>query len=248
MAPVGAARHLEVEEQRAVAGEDRQRPQRPVLLKAAQRRDLFQPRPVFVLEHHAGRIVHDDPADHRRRHDDGERQRIVLEHEGHILADRLGCLAEIGDDLLVGSQRRRRRDHDRRGPCPHGGSRQAAHRREARRRDADNHRQILGALHDPRHHIQRLGRIELLRFAHDAEDGQAIDAAACVEIDHGVDRVRGPAGHRCRKASGQSQRPPWYHCQSPCRFPRPQCSCRLGRQDQRPGNGMPLHHARRIRR
>ncbi len=67
---VGAALHLEIEEQAAIADQDRQRPQRAVLLEAAQRRDLLQARPVLVLEHHAGRPVHHDLADHGGREQD----------------------------------------------------------------------------------------------------------------------------------------------------------------------------------
>src|SRR5664280_2894506 len=54
----GAALHLEIEKQPAIAGQDRQRPQRALLLEGAKCRDLFQPRPVLMLQHHAGWAVH----------------------------------------------------------------------------------------------------------------------------------------------------------------------------------------------
>ena len=53
---VGAALHLEIEEQAAIADQNRHRLQRAVLLIAAQRGDLLQARPVLVLEHDAGRL------------------------------------------------------------------------------------------------------------------------------------------------------------------------------------------------
>ena len=64
---IGAALHFEIQKQPAVTGQDRQRPQRSILLEAAQRGDLFQSGPILMLEHYAGRIVHHDFADHRRR-------------------------------------------------------------------------------------------------------------------------------------------------------------------------------------
>src|SRR6478735_597658 len=44
---IGAALHLEVQEQPAIAAEDRERTERTVLLKVAEGRDLLQPRPVL---------------------------------------------------------------------------------------------------------------------------------------------------------------------------------------------------------
>ena len=52
---IGAALHLVVEEQAVVAAQDGDVAHRAVALEAAQRRDLLQPRPVLVLEHHARR-------------------------------------------------------------------------------------------------------------------------------------------------------------------------------------------------
>ena len=61
---VGAALHLEIEEEAAVATQDRERPQAAFGLEAAQRRDLFESRPILVLQHGATRIVADDAANH----------------------------------------------------------------------------------------------------------------------------------------------------------------------------------------
>ena len=58
-------------------------------LEGAQRRDLLQAGPVLVLEHHARRQLLHDAADHTRRHLHAESERVVLQHEGDVGADRL---------------------------------------------------------------------------------------------------------------------------------------------------------------
>ncbi|MNT34333.1 hypothetical protein D3C72_1703090 [compost metagenome] len=87
---------------------------RAVLLEGPQRRDLLKTRPVFMLQHHARRQVLHDATDHRRCHLHGERERIVLQHEWDVRADRLDCLPVIADDLVISAQRVWRSDHD---PC-----------------------------------------------------------------------------------------------------------------------------------
>ena len=61
----------------------------------------FPVRPVLVLQHDAGGVVGDDPADDVRRHDDAKRQRIVLNDEGNVRPDRFDRLRVVGDDLIV---------------------------------------------------------------------------------------------------------------------------------------------------
>ena len=101
---VRSALHLEIEEQAAVAGEDRERAERSLALKAAQRGDLFQAGPVFVLQHHAGWVVVDDPPDDFGRHHDGEEQRVILNDERDVRADGGDGLGVVVDDLVVGAQ------------------------------------------------------------------------------------------------------------------------------------------------
>ena len=54
-----------------------------------------------MLQHDAGNVVGDDPADDVRRHDDAKRQRIVLNDEGNVRPDRFDRLRVVGDDLIV---------------------------------------------------------------------------------------------------------------------------------------------------
>ena len=49
------------------------------------------------------------------RHQHREGERVVLEHERHVGADRLDRLPVVADDRVVGAQRVRRRDHHARG-------------------------------------------------------------------------------------------------------------------------------------
>ena len=51
--------------------------------------------------------------------------------ERDVRADCLDGLREVGDDLVVGAQRGRRRDHDAGSAGIHRAARQRAHRREA---------------------------------------------------------------------------------------------------------------------
>ncbi len=159
----------------------------PSFSKRLQSRDLLQPRPVLVLEHHAGRIVGDDAADHVRRHDDAKRQRIVLDDEGDVRADRLDRLRVIGHDLVIRAQRGRRGDHDAGRALGHGGVRERPHRRESRRRDADDERQLRRAGDAARDNADRLVVIELRRFAHDAQNGAAVGPGRDIMVDHPVD-------------------------------------------------------------
>ena len=59
---IDSALHLEIEEQAAVAGTYRNAAQLALVLESPERRNLFQARPVFVLQRDAGLIVRDDPA------------------------------------------------------------------------------------------------------------------------------------------------------------------------------------------
>ena len=139
---IDSALHLEIKEEAAVAGQNRNAAQCALLLESPERRNLFQARPVLVLQHDAGRIVGDDPADDVRGHHDTERQRIVLNDEGNVRPDRFDGLRVISHDLVVGAQRRRRGDHHAGRSLRHGGVRQRAHRCESGRRDADDERQF----------------------------------------------------------------------------------------------------------
>ncbi len=65
---------------------------------------------------------------------------------------------------------------------------QRAHRGKARRRDADDHLQLLGALDEAHRDLLGLGRIELRRLAQDAEHRDAVAADLGVEIGQPVDR------------------------------------------------------------
>jgi hypothetical protein len=147
-----------------------------------------------MLHHLAGGIVGHDAADHRGRHHDARRIGIVLHHEWHVAADRLDGVGVIRHDLVVGLERARRRDHHAARAGIHDVFGERAHLGEARRRDADHHRQ---AVHAP-HHLARqrdgLRVGELGRLAHDAEDSHAGDAAADVEVHQpvearGIDRA-----------------------------------------------------------
>jgi hypothetical protein len=84
---VGAALHLEGEEHAAVTAENRHAARLTGIARTAQGRDLVEPRPVLMLEHHAGGVLLDDPHDHLRRHDHIGRERVILDHEGHVRAD-----------------------------------------------------------------------------------------------------------------------------------------------------------------
>ncbi len=153
----------------------------------AQRGNLFQPRPIFVLEHHAGGIVHHDLADHRGRKHHRQRQRIILQHPGNIVADRFDRLLEIARDLIVGAQMRRRRDHHPGRARIHRGARQRAHRGESRRGDADDDLHVPGALHEALCDFLGLRTIELGRLAQNAEHGDAVAADLGIEVGQPVD-------------------------------------------------------------
>ena len=187
---IGAPLHLEIEEQAAVAGKNRNAAQLALLLKSPKGRNLFQARPILVLQHDAGRIVGDDPADDVRGHHDTERQRIVLNDKGDVRADRFDGLRVISHDLIVGAQRRRRGDHHAGRAFGHGGVRQGAHRGKPGRGDADDERQFWRARNAAGDEADRLIVIELRRFAHDAENGAAVGASGDVVVDHAVDAGR----------------------------------------------------------
>ena len=175
------------QEDAAIAAQDRDLAHAAVGHQAFQRGELFQPRPFLVLHHLAGRMRRDDAGDHRRRHEHAGRIRIVLDHERHVVADRLHGVGVIGDDLVVGLERRRRRDHHAARAGIHHVLHQRAHRGEARRGRADHHRQAI----DPPHHLtcqrDRFRMGQLRRLAHDAEHRDAGDAAADVEIHQPVE-------------------------------------------------------------
>ena len=102
-------------------------------------------------------------------------------------ADRFLRLLEIADDLIVGAQLRRRRDHHAGGARIHRGARQRAHGGEARRRDADDDLHVFGALDEAPGDLLRLGRLELRRLAQNAEHGDAVAADLGVEVGQPVD-------------------------------------------------------------
>jgi hypothetical protein len=98
---IDSALHLEIEEQATVAGQNRNAAQLALLLESPGRRNLFQSRPVLVLQHHAGGVVGDDPADDVRRHNDAKRRPVVFNDEGNVRPDRFDLLRVVVDDLIV---------------------------------------------------------------------------------------------------------------------------------------------------
>ena len=98
---IDSALHLEIEEQATVAGQNRNAAQLALLLESPGRRNLFQSGPVLVLQHHAGGVVGDDPADDVRRHNDAKRRPVVFNDEGNVRPDRFDLLRVVVDDLIV---------------------------------------------------------------------------------------------------------------------------------------------------
>lgn len=181
--PVHAALGLEVEEQAAIADEDRDPPHRPLALEGADRRDLSEARPILVLQHHAGGVLRDDPADHGGRHHHGEGERVILKHEGNIRPYRLGSMSKIACDLIVRAQRVGGRDHHPGGAHFHHLPGEGAHRREARRGDSDDDGEPGLADHAFRDR-GTLRMVELSRLAELAQDRQPIDLRAFEERHH----------------------------------------------------------------
>jgi hypothetical protein len=175
---------------------------RAVALEGAQRADLLEPRPVLVLEHRARRQLARDAADHGGCDLHREGERIVLQHERHVGADRLDRLPVIADDLVVGAQCVRRRDHHAGRALIHHRPRQRAHRGKARRGDADHHGQLRRAPDHLARDCHRLGVLELGCLAELAEHGDAGGSAAEIEVGQavdrrGVDRAVVEEGRRC---------------------------------------------------
>ncbi|MNN21957.1 hypothetical protein D3C81_1352960 [compost metagenome] len=185
---VGAAFHLVVEEQAVVAAEDRDMAHRAILFEAAQRRDLFQPGPVLVLEHHAGGQFLHDAADHAGRHLHREGQRIVLDHERHVRADGLHGLAVIADDLVIRAQRVGRGDHHARRAALHHFAGQRAHGGKPWRRHPHHHRQSPRPADHLRGHLHGFGMFQLGRLAQLAQHGNAGGATGQVKVGQAVDR------------------------------------------------------------
>src|SRR5258705_2892855 len=185
---VGTALHLEIEEQSAVADQNRQRAQRTVLLEIAKRGNLFQPRPVLVLEHDAGRRVHHDLADHRGREHDRQGQRVVLQHPGNIVADRFLCLLEIANNLVVSAQMRRRSDHDAGGARVHRRFRDRARGCKTGRRDADDDLHVLRALDEADRDLLGLVGVELRPPPENPKPGDPAAAGLGIEVGQPVDR------------------------------------------------------------
>jgi hypothetical protein len=201
---VGAALAFEVEEQPAVAAQDRDVSHRAVTLESAQRGDLLQARPVLVLEHRARRVVGHDAADHRGGHLHAEGQGVVLNDERHVGADRLRGLRVVARDLIVGAQRVGRRDHHAGRTERHRLARQCAHRGEPWRRDTHDHRGLAERLDKALGHRQALGCVELGRFAQLSEHRDAGAPAAQVELAESIDRgeVDGPVVEERRGGNG----------------------------------------------
>ncbi|MNL39203.1 hypothetical protein D3C87_1614680 [compost metagenome] len=149
-----------------------------------------------MLQHHAGGIVLDNLADHRRCHHHRERQRVVLDHEGDVGADRLDRLGVIAGDLVVGAERGRRGDHHAAGAEIHHLPGERAHRGEARRRDADDDRLSPHPRHGPLDQLHGFLRLQLGRLAHDAEHRDAVRADAVIEFEQPVGR--GPVDRAVR--------------------------------------------------
>jgi hypothetical protein len=98
-------------------------------------------------------------------------------------------LCVVVDDLIVGAKAWRRGDHDAGGTALHDAASEGPHGCEARGGNAYDDRNS-GSADDLVGEIECFGGIELRSFAHDAEDGEAGDAAAEVEVGHTVDGVK----------------------------------------------------------
>jgi hypothetical protein len=158
----------------------------PSAMKAAHRRDLVEAGPILVLEHDARGVFLDDAADDAGREHDPAGVRVVLDDERHIAPDRVGGVAVVGGELVVGLHARGRRDHDAGGACLHDVLGQCRHRGETGRRNPHQNGKVRtqGHLTCQRH---RFRVRELRRLAHDAEHGDAGDPAADVEVDQPVE-------------------------------------------------------------
>ncbi len=184
---IGAALHLEGQEHAAVAAENRHAAHLARIARAAQSRDLVETGPVLVLEHDAGGALLDDPHDHFRCHDHVGGERVILDHPRHIRADGLDGIGVVGDDLVVGLEGRRRRDHHACCTRIHDLGGQARHGGKACGRNADDDGNA------PRHRGddltgegQSLIGGQLGRLAHDAENRQASGAGLEIGLDHTV--------------------------------------------------------------
>ena len=135
------------------------------------------------------------------------------------VAHRLHGLGEVAGDLVVGAEARDGRDHHRGGAEVHGRRgrgcawRRSPGRRRRRRRGAGCR------LTMRRDDLERLGGVELRGLAHDAEDGEAVDAGRLVEVDHAVE---GGACRGCRRGGrgwGRWRRRRWCRCRWSFGFP-----------------------------
>ena len=144
----------------------------------------------------------DQAVEQADREMDAGRLRIVLEDQRHVLADRLAELMQVALDLLVGREPGGRRHHDRGRTQRHGIAGQRRERREPGAADADHHRHLARDLAERRlDHQARLVVGELVRLAHHAEDGDAVDAGVDVEADQPLQALqveRALVGKRCR--------------------------------------------------
>ena len=132
-------------------------------------------------------ILRDDPADHRRRHHNHKRERVVLQNERNVRADRLCRLTIVSHDLVVGPQGIRRTDHDARGAEFHHLTGERPHGRKARSRHADDDGHAC-TLDDAFCNRDQLVVVELGRFAQLTEDRDAIDSAFQEKVGHAIQR------------------------------------------------------------
>jgi hypothetical protein len=108
----------------------------------------------------------------------------------YIGADRLHRLAEISDDLIVGSQRWNRRDHYAGRARLHDAACERTHGRKAGRRDAHDDAGTRGPLDHAAGDIERFLGLELRRLSHDAEHRDSGAAGLQIKVRHPLDRDR----------------------------------------------------------
>ena len=106
------------EQSATVAGEDRNARRFAAITCRANRRQLRQPRAVFVLEHDARGRVFENTHDDRGGHLHPRCHRVVLQDPGHVLAKRFMDHVKVSDDLIIRAHGGRWRDHH--AGCAHG--------------------------------------------------------------------------------------------------------------------------------
>jgi hypothetical protein len=136
----------------------------------------------------------------------------------NVGTDGVDGVSIVSDDLIVGSERVRGRDHDARSAEVHHISRQSAHCGEARGRHSHDDGQAR-ALDDAAGDIERFPVIELRCFAKLAEDRYPVDSRLHEEIRHPIDgRLVDPPVVK-ERSGGNWDHPLEVGCQDQCISP-----------------------------